>query len=115
MKLEDLVEFNKKLMSQVWAIVNPSQMQVNQRDAPLEFDLKNSTKNYLLVPLKSASNMQNSSLSYRIDLESIKGFTESESSKNTLTSLLKSGPYQSLEELQKNAVFYSRLDHQYCF
>lgn len=55
LKIDDLVEFNKKLMSQVWAIVNPSQMQVNQREGPLKFDFANSTKNYLMVPLKLQS------------------------------------------------------------
>ena len=29
LSISDLVEFNKKLMSQVWAITNPSQMQTN--------------------------------------------------------------------------------------
>ena len=32
-----------------------------------------------------------------------------------MTALLKDNPYKSVDELKRNAVFYSRLDHQFCF
>ena len=52
--MADLIEFNTKVMGQVWAQLNPSQFQpgFNQKEDPIEFTLEGSTKNYLLVPLR---------------------------------------------------------------
>ena len=55
----------------------------------------------MLVPLKLSTNteMNTTSLRYEIDSQSILSFTDKESSKNTLTTLLKSGS-KSIKEIK---------------
>jgi len=50
--MEDLVEFNRIFLAQVYASMNPMMLNVNQRADPIDFNLLNSDKNYLLLPLR---------------------------------------------------------------
>ena len=65
----------------------------------------------MLVPLKLSpkTEMNTASLHYEIDSQSILSFTDRESGKNTLTTLLKSGS-KSIEEIKINSVFFQRVD-----
>lgn len=71
--VQELVDFNSRLMAQIWAVLFPSQLQPGQRSVPIGLELNGSSKNYLLVPLKLIE--QYSTLAYEIDFETIKSFS----------------------------------------
>ena len=74
--IDDLVEFNKKILGQVWALQNPSVFQAGIKLDEHNFDLKNSSKNYLFIPLKLVTSLQDEpSFSYEIDFETVASFS----------------------------------------
>lgn len=82
---------------------------------PISLELQDSSKNYLLVPLKLIE--QYSTLAYQIDFETIKSFSQAGAGQSTLTALVKQfgADEGALNDFLAKSVFYSRMDHQMCF
>ena len=73
------------------------------------FDLPNSSKNYLFAPLKLVSSSpEEASFAYELDIETILSFTEKNLASRTLKQLIANEQINSAD-LEK-AVFFSRFD-----
>ena len=85
--MPDLVEFNAKILMQAHALQNAGLFQPGQKLEHFKFDLHNSSKNYLFVPLRLTSD----EFAYEIDVETIDSFTERCLEKHTIRRLHESG------------------------
>lgn len=72
--INDLVEFNRKVLGQQNALHNPSLFQPGVKAEPIDFDLRTSSKNYLLVPMRKTNEPEK--LVYEIDSETILAFAD---------------------------------------
>ena len=113
MNIDDLVEFNQKVLGQVWALQNPASFQPGMKQETFNFELRGSSKNYLFVPLKLSNQPNGSPLSYQIDQETVHAFADRNLGERTLKRLNENGLVD--DAMHKDAVFFSRFDPQLCF